>query len=98
MRKTPVTLALLVALSGCVAPSTPTPAATPTAVSSTRAPSSAPASPTPVSSASFSFDPSDLATPRPGGYCATKSLGKTFVKDGVTYRCSAPKPYRWRRV
>jgi hypothetical protein len=32
----------------------------------------------------------------PGAFCATSRLGKHFAKDGVTYTCKGPKPYRWR--
>jgi hypothetical protein len=38
----------------------------------------------------------DLGAGEPGAPCATNRLGKSFVKDGVTYTCSKPKPYRWR--
>jgi hypothetical protein len=40
----------------------------------------------------------DLGTGEPGAACATNRLGNSFVKDGVTYVCSKPKPYRWRAV
>lgn len=47
--------------------------------------------PTPAPTATDSLVP----TMAPGGYCATSSLGKSFVKSGITYVCKAPKPYRW---
>ena len=91
-RTTLAVSALLVALSGCATPSKPTTPA---------APSSAPATPAakPTSSRSTLVSTDDLnTTPKPGEYCATSRLNKTFVKDGVTYRCGGEKPYRWRRV
>lgn len=38
----------------------------------------------------------DLGAGKPGAYCATSRLGMYFVKDGITYTCKGPKPYRWR--
>lgn len=35
---------------------------------------------------------------RPGTYCATSRLGLTFKKNGSTYQCKGPKPYRWRKI
>jgi hypothetical protein len=40
----------------------------------------------------------DLGAGKPGAYCATNRLGKHFTKDGITYTCKGPKPYRWRRT
>ena len=46
---------------------------------------------------SGSADPArDLGAGKPGAYCATSRLGMYFVKDGITYTCKGPKPYRWR--
>lgn len=42
-------------------------------------------------------DEGDLGAGKPGAFCATNRLGKHFTKDGVTYTCKGPKPYRWRR-
>lgn len=42
-------------------------------------------------------DPLESVRRAPGAYCATKQLGKSFKKNGVTYTCKAPKPYRWRK-
>lgn len=42
-------------------------------------------------------DPGDVGSGEPGAFCATSRLGKTFVKDGITYVCEGPKPYRWRK-
>ena len=38
----------------------------------------------------------DIGSGTPNAQCATSRLGKSFVKDDVTYTCSTPKPYRWR--
>lgn len=51
--------------------------------------------PSPVDSASADAT-RDLGAGKPGAYCATNRVGKHFTKDGVTYTCKGPKPYRWR--
>jgi len=38
----------------------------------------------------------DVGRGVPDGPCATSRLGESFTRDGVTYVCSGPKPYRWR--
>jgi hypothetical protein len=38
----------------------------------------------------------DLGAGTPNAACATSRLGKSFVKDGVTYTCQGPEPYAWR--
>lgn len=54
--------------------------------------------PTRPATKATSADPDrDLGAGEPGAFCATNRLGKSFVKDGVTYTCQGPKPYRWRR-
>lgn len=61
------------------------------------APEPAPTRTTAPSPSSSSANPArDLGAGKPGAYCATNRLGKSFVKDGVTYTCKGPKPYRWR--
>jgi hypothetical protein len=40
----------------------------------------------------------DLGPGKPGAYCGASRLGKRFTKDGVTYVCKGPKPYRWREA
>jgi hypothetical protein len=62
--------------------------------------SSAPAdsSPSPAPAPQDSFDPGGIGAGKPGAFCATSRLGKTFVKDGTTYECKGPKPYRWRKA
>jgi hypothetical protein len=52
--------------------------------------------PVPTPSASVADPARDLGAGTPGAYCATSRLGKHFTKDGVTYTCKGPKPYRWR--
>ncbi len=85
-------LALTVTLAGCAA-TTPPPAKPAAATSSPTAPT-----PTPSASRTAVIQSEDLdVSYTPGGYCATNRLGKPFRKDGVTYTCKAPKPYRWRR-
>lgn len=39
----------------------------------------------------------DVGKGVPGAPCATNRLGETFERYGVTYVCSGPKPYRWRK-
>lgn len=92
------TIVLAAALTGCgsTAPR-PAPAKAP-AVAATTARPSLSASPTPSPTRTAVIQSEDLdVSYTPGAYCSTSRLGKTFVKDGKTYTCKAPKPYRWRR-
>ena len=43
-------------------------------------------------------EPEPKVTYRPGAFCATSKLGEQFTKNGTTYECSGPKPYRWRKI
>jgi len=43
-------------------------------------------------------DITDVEDAKPGSYCASSRLGKTFKKNGNTYKCGGTKPYRWRKV
>ena len=74
-------------LGGCSHASPPAVPAAPPPPSRTTTP------PNPILSA----DPErDLGAGTPGAPCATSRLGKWFTRDGVTYVCKGPKPYRWR--
>jgi hypothetical protein len=56
----------------------------------------APAS-SPAVSPSQAQPGTDLGAGTPGAGCSTDRLGKTFVKDGITYTCKGPKPYTWQK-
>lgn len=40
----------------------------------------------------------DIGRGVPNGPCSTDRLGASFERDGVTYTCSGPLPYRWRKA
>lgn len=81
---------LLAAISACGNPPASAPAPAP-------APSLTSGAPSAMPSPQDSPDPGDVGSGEPGAFCATSRLGKTFVKDGITYVCEGPKPYRWRK-
>jgi hypothetical protein len=39
----------------------------------------------------------DAGCGTPNASCASNRVGLSFIKNGVTYTCKGPKPYRWRR-
>lgn len=58
-------------------------------------PATSPSSPAP--SHSEARPNTDVGAGTPGAGCSTDRLGKTFVKDGITYTCKGPKPYTWQK-
>lgn len=59
----------------------------------TRAPAASPAAKLRPSEAQPGVD---AGAGTPNAPCATNRLGMWFEKDGVTYTCKGPAPYRWR--
>jgi hypothetical protein len=83
MKKLIIPILLLTGMTAC-ASSKPSPVTTPIPIS--------------VAPTTNLCDPlKDSGCGKPGAFCATSRLGKSFVYKSVTYTCKGPKPYKWRK-